>query len=88
MATTMVKVYCLAPFDRVVTWHPEVAFDVYIDDLQISARGREDLIVENIVAAAADLRVAVRGEIMADLAAFATMRALGGVGHLGVGLRH
>ena len=67
-ATSLVKAYCMQPFDEVVAMHPSVDFDVYIDDLQIAAQGSQDQVAERIVAAAVDLKRAVQDEIMAELA--------------------
>ena len=77
-ATTMVKVYCLAPFDAVVGRHPRAVFDVYIDDVMISAEGSgEQAVADSIVAAADDARATIARDIGAALA-----RQKGpGVGH-------
>ena len=39
-ATTLVKVYCIQPFDEVVEKHPDVDFDIYIDDLQMDVEAK------------------------------------------------
>jgi hypothetical protein len=68
LATTLVKVYCLLPFDGVARRHPEVDLDIYIDDLQISARGEPEQVEDKVCEAAADLREVVQLEIVANLA--------------------
>ena len=54
MRAHLIKVYCLEPFDQVTCAHPHVDFDIYIDDVQMSASGSPDNIASDIVAAACD----------------------------------
>ena len=69
-ATTMVKVYCLEPFDSFTKIHPKIDLDVHIDDIQMAmanVKSREALAAQ--LSDAADTMVeVVHVHIKADMA--------------------
>lgn len=67
-AQTLVKVYCLQPFDSFCVRHPSTPLDVFVDDLQVAGYGDEERVIQETVAAALDLRTVVSNEIKAALA--------------------
>jgi hypothetical protein len=69
-ATTLVKVYCLVPFDGFISRNPEVHFSSYIDDLLLAVhRDTEGLAVRAALAAAEDLLNVVRVQFKSTVAA-------------------
>ncbi len=68
MATTLVKIYCLQPFDSVCAAWPRVDFDFYIDDLTGSAVGSDAEVLHNLDGAAKCLRKAIKEELCCNLA--------------------
>ena len=68
MATTIVKVYTITPFDKVCSVCPTVDFDFYIDDLTGSRSGSAQVVENALGEAATVLRAAVEGELHASLA--------------------
>ena len=48
--------------DTIIPRHPTAAFDIYADDLAVSARGRRGTVLKVLVAAAGDLAQCVKDE--------------------------
>jgi len=68
LSDSLVKLYYIDIFKRLEQEHPLVTFDVYIDDIQISATGPRKAVAKRLAAAAADLRAAIENEMSASLA--------------------
>ena len=69
IATTHVKVYTLEECDAVVERHPDVEFDLFVDDWQGAAIGLHTQVHRALAGAAADLRDAIEGDLECKVAA-------------------
>ena len=63
LATTLVKVYCIIPFDKVCALSPEATLDVFIDDLTGSSTGSPDVVEKALVDCAHQLHQAVQQDL-------------------------
>ena len=68
IATTIVKVYCLQPFDCFCRDFPETRLDAYIDDFQLSAAGPRKALICSFLSAAKGLRSAIQDGLGVPLA--------------------
>jgi hypothetical protein len=69
MATTFVKIYCVAALDAFVKRHPLVRLDAYIDDLTLStSAGSEEVVEKRLREAALDLIRLIEDELHCQLA--------------------
>ena len=69
LATTIVKVYCIKDFDRMMTEIPRrVHFDAHIDDLVLTAEDTPKALLENLTAAEAVLREVITNGLKGTIA--------------------